>query len=229
MGGSSIFERKVASSINIRSTELERIDRETPPREEMARVVSYLAFVNRWLGGTRAVASHLRRVSVPITVLDVAAGAADIPLELARRFPNVRPIALDASAMMLSFAQGLPRIRGDVRSLPLRDRSVDFIISTHFFHHLSDDGVIAALREFDRVARRGIIVNDLLRRRRALLWIHLFTLWANPYVKFDGPLSVRRSFTVPEIEALALRAGLPWLRVKTHFGHRFTLAGERPS
>lgn len=213
----------------IRSRELERLDRETPAQEVMARVVGYLAFVNRWLGGTRAVASHLCRVEGPVTVLDVAAGAADIPLDLARRFPNLRPIALDASATMLSFARGIPRIRGDVRSLPLRDRSVDFVISTHFFHHLSDDGVVDALREFDRVARRGIIVNDLLRRRRALLWIHLFTLWANPYVKFDGPLSVRRSFTVHEIEALTRRAGLPWLRVRTHFGHRFTLAGERPS
>jgi F-type H+-transporting ATPase subunit b len=29
-------------------------------------------------------------------------------------------------------------------------------------------------------------------------------------------------------EALAERAGLPWLKVRKHFGHRFTLAGDRP-
>ncbi len=87
---------------------------------------------------------------------------------------------------------------------------------------------MATLREFDRVARRGIIVNDLLRRRRALVWIRLFTLFANRYVKYDGPLSVRRGFTLPEIEALARRAGLDWLRVRVHFGHRFTLAGTKP-
>jgi hypothetical protein len=211
-----------------RSTELERLDVENPPLEEMARVAGYLAFVNRWLGGTRAVAWHLKKVREPFTLLDVAAGAADIPRALSRRFPNMSAVAFDLSGTMLSLAQGIPCVRGDVRRLPFRDRSVDYVVSTHFFHHLSDDQVVATLREFDRIARRGIIVNDLLRRRRALVWVTLFTLFANPYVKTDGPLSVRRGFTIPEIEALARRAGLEWLRVRVHFGHRFTLAGERP-
>lgn len=211
-----------------RSNELELLDVESPPREMMARVAGYLAFVNRWLGGTGAVASHLRGIRVPTTVLDVASGAGDIPIDLARRFPNLRPVAFDLSATMLSFAAGIPRVRGDVRRLPFADRSVDYVISTHFFHHLTDDQIVLTLREFDRIARRGIIVNDLLRRRRAVFWIKLLTLFANRYVKVDGPLSVRRGFTVPEVEALAARAGLDWLRVRVHFGHRFTLAGERP-
>ncbi len=212
-----------------RSTQPELLDLETPPREVMARVVSYLAFVNRWLGGTGAVARHLKDVRDPVTVLDVGAGAADLPLALARRFPNVRPVAFDLSELMLSFASGLPRVRGDVMRLPFRDRSVDYVISTHFFHHLNDEQIVLTLREFDRISRRGIIVNDLLRRRRALAWIRVFTLWANRYVKVDGPLSVRKGFTVGEASALARRAGLDWLRVTVHFGHRFTLAGERPS
>lgn len=211
-----------------RSTELELLDVENPPLDEMARVAGYLAFVNRWLGGTRAVAWHLKNVREPVTLLDVAAGAADIPLDLARRFPNLKPVAFDLSATMLSLARDIPRVRGDVRRLPFRDRSVDYVVSTHFFHHLADDQIVATLREFDRIARRGIIINDLLRRRRALFWIGLFTLFANRYVKTDGPLSVRRGFTVPEVEAFARRSGLEWLRVRVHFGHRFTLAGERP-
>ena len=211
-----------------RSTDLELLDVENPPADEMARVAGYLAFVNRWLGGTGAVAAHLQGVRESVTLLDVGAGAADIPIDLARRFPNIRPVAFDLSATMLSLARGLPRVRGDVRRLPFRDRSVDYVISTHFFHHLTDEQVVSTLREFDRIARRGIIVNDLLRRRRALVWITLFTLFANRYVKTDGPLSVRRGFTVPEMEEFARRAGIGWLRARVHFGHRFTLAGERP-
>jgi len=210
-----------------RSEEVELLDCETPPRGELARVAGYLAFVNRWLGGTRAVAQHLAGMRGVVTVLDVGAGAADIPLALSRRFPGVRPMALDLSSAMLSLAEGLPRVRGDARRLPFRDRSVDVVISTHFFHHLKDDEIVVALREFDRIARRGIIVNDLLRRRRAVFWIRLFSLFANRYVRFDGPLSVKRGFTIPEIESLARRAGLGWLRTRVHFGHRFTLAGER--
>jgi SAM-dependent methyltransferase len=211
-----------------RSTRLELLDTLTPPRAEMERVVGFLAFVNRWLGGTGALVYHLRHVGGPITVLDVGAGAADVTRAIARRFPNIRPVALDLSFMMLSFAAGIPRIRGDGRCLPFADRSVDYLIATHFFHHLTDDEIVATLKEFDRVARRGIIVNDLLRRRRALFWIRLLTLRANRYVKTDGPISVQRGFTIPEFETLARRAGIDWLRGTIHFGHRFTLAGERP-
>ena len=211
-----------------RSSEPELLDLETPPMEERERIAGYLAFVNRWLGGTAAVAHHLRDIKEPVTVLDVAAGAADIPRDLSRRYPNLKCIAFDRSEWMLALARGVPRIRGDVRWFPFRDRSADYVIATHFFHHLTDDQIVGVLREFDRVARRGIIVNDLLRNRRALFWIKLFTLGANRYVKYDGPQSVRKAFTVPEIEALARRAGIGWLRVRRHFAHRLTLAGERP-
>jgi ubiquinone/menaquinone biosynthesis C-methylase UbiE len=209
-----------------RATEPERLDLESPPAAEMKRVVGYLEFVNGWLGGTSALSRHLKGERG--TLLDVAAGSGDIARALAERHPGLRPVVFDRSEVMLSFAAGLPRVRGDVRRLPFADRSVDWVVSTHFFHHLSDDEAVGALREFDRVARRGIVVNDLLRNRRALFWIRLFTLWANPYVKADGPQSVRRGFTVAEAEELARRAGLPWLRVRKHFAHRFTLAGRKP-
>jgi len=212
-----------------RSMEPELLDFETPPPGERERIAGYLAFVNRWLGGTAAVAHHLRDVREPATVLDVAAGAADIPRDLARRYPHLKCIAFDLSEWVLALAGGVPRIRGDVRWFPFRDRSVDFVIATHFFHHLTDDQIVAVLREFDRVARRGIIVNDLSRNRRALFWIKLLTLGANRYVKYDGPMSVRKAFTAAELEALARRSGLDWLRVRRHFAHRLTLAGERPN
>lgn len=213
--------------MKFRSTDLEILDRERVDRGMLERVVGYLKFVNRRLGGTGAVAWHLRGVAGPLTLLDVGAGAADIPIELARRIPGLRPLALDRSGDMLAFAEGIPRIRGDALRLPFRDRSVDYVIATHFLHHLTDAQIGPALREFDRVARQGIIINDLLRRRRAIFWIRLFTLWANRVVKFDGPLSVRRGFTTAEAEAHARAAGLDWLHVTVHFGHRFTLAGRR--
>lgn len=211
-----------------RSLEPELLDLETPPPEDRGRIAGYLAFVNRWLGGTAAVDLHLRDVTGPATVLDVAAGAADMMRDLRRRHPHLTCVAFDLSDWMLGLGQGVPRIRGDVRRFPFRDRSVDYIVTTHFFHHLTDDQIVAVLREFDRVARRGIIVNDLIRNRRALFWIKLLTLWANRYVKVDGPQSVRKAFTRAEVDALARRAGLPWLRTRLHFGHRFTLAGVRP-
>lgn len=211
-----------------RSLEPEILDRERVSRAMMERVVGYLDFVNRRLLGAGPVARWFDPAGGPLTVLDVAAGAGSLGRELARLRPRLRPIALDHSPDMLAFAADLPRVRGDAFRLPIRDRGVDWVVTSLFFHHLTDDQVVAVLREFDRVARRGIVVSDLLRRWRAWCWIKLLTLWANPVVQVDGPLSVRKAFTAAEIAALAARAGLPWLRVRTHFGHRLTLAGERP-
>jgi ubiquinone/menaquinone biosynthesis C-methylase UbiE len=208
-----------------RSDAPELLDLEVPPESERGRILGYLSFVNRRLGGRAAVEAHLK--GEVGSVLDVAGGDGDLVRELAERNPGLRPVVLDLSEWVLPFAR-VPKIRGDVRWLPLRDRSVDWVIATHFFHHLTDEQCVGALREFDRVARKGIVVNDLLRTRRALFWITLFTLFANRYVKFDGPQSVRRGFRPEEAQALADRAGLPWLQVRTHFGHRFTLAGRRP-
>lgn len=211
-----------------RSLRPELLDLETPPLGEREDVAGYLAFVNRWLGGTDAVVHHLKKIDGPATVLDVAAGAGDMTRDLAERHPLMTFIAFDLSDWMLKMAPDLRRVRGNVLRFPFRDRSVDFIITTHFFHHLTDDQIVQVLREFDRVAKRGIIVNDLLRNRRAIFWITLLTLWANRWVKADGPQSVRKAFKIREIEELAAKAGVGWLKARKHFGHRFTLAGLRP-
>ncbi len=214
--------------LRARVFDLEILDRERVSPATMERVVRFLRFINRFLGGVGPICSHLGHGPEPITVLDVACGAGDVLRMVVARRPHVRPIALDHGADILAFARELPRMRGDAFRLPFRDRSVDWVITTLFFHHLTDDQVVAALREFDRVARRGIVVNDLLRRWRAWFWASVLGLFTDPVVRFDGPLSVRRAYREDEILALARRAGLDWLRVRTHFGHRFTLAGERP-
>jgi hypothetical protein len=78
-----------------------------------------------------------------------------------------------------------------------------------------------------RVARRGIVAGDLIRRKRAYLWIKLFTLFANPIVKNDGPASVAQAFTREEILELRDRAGATFAEYVEHAGHRFVLAGEK--
>jgi SAM-dependent methyltransferase len=211
-----------------RSREPELLDRETPPPDMLRRVNGYLRFVNRRLGGLAPFVRFFERVPGPVTVLDVGAGSGDLARDLAERVPGVRPVALDRSEAMLALGErDLPRVRGDARRLPFRDRAVDYVISNLFLHHLSEEEVVAVLRECDRVARRGIVMNDLRRAWGGYFWIRLFTLGANPYVKVDGPLSVRRAFTPEEAEALARRAGLEWLRVERQPGYRWTLSGER--
>jgi hypothetical protein len=79
----------------------------------------------------------------------------------------------------------------------------------------------------DRVARVGIVVNDLVRSRRLLAWVSLLTLLARPHVRRDGELSVRAAFRREEILGVARRAGLGYLRYRPCFGHRFLLFGRK--
>lgn len=204
------------------------MDVERPPREEIAEALAFLRFVNAWLGGRRAVLRCLRAMALPerAVIVDVATGAADIPEAVAREF-RCTVIGVDRSADVLACAsRAVHRVRADARWLPFR--RVDVILCSEFFHHLSDADAEAMLRRFDALARHGIVVNDLLRRRRAHAWIRFFALFTRSrLVTHDGPLSVRRGFTLGEVKRLRDAAGCGWLRVTEHFGHRFCLWGSR--
>jgi ubiquinone/menaquinone biosynthesis C-methylase UbiE len=227
-----------------RSGEREYLDEHMPEQAVVDRVYRFLKFVNRRLGGARATIDRFEGFSRSweggqrIEVLDVARGAADLPRALVgwgrRRGFDVRVTALDSSLRALDYARrdGGPdsRLRlvcADVRHLPCRDAGFDYVTCALFFHHLTDDEIVSTLGAFDRISKRGIVVNDLTRRRRLLFWTWLFTRPFHPILRQDGPLSVRRSLLPDEMQALAVRSGLNWLDVRGHFGHRMTLAGEK--
>ena len=232
-------------SLANRSLAREVMDDHEPPPRTVDEVYRFLGAINRWLGGTRATLRRFEafsrhwRPGERIRVLEVACGGGDLARALvawgrARGF-DLRVTALDLGGAALDCARRrggadprLTLLRADVHEAPCADAAFDYVSCALFFHHLTDVEVIATLRAFDRIARRGIVVNDLIRRWRLLAWTWLFTRPFNAVLRHDGPLSVRRAFRPFELAALADRAGLSWLRVRTHFGHRMTLAGERP-
>jgi ubiquinone/menaquinone biosynthesis C-methylase UbiE len=136
--------------------------------------------------------------------------------------------ALDCARRRGSAADQLRYVCADVHLAPCRDGAFDYVTCALFFHHLTDDEVVRTLRSFDRLATRGVVVNDLMRRWRLYAWSWLFTRPFNAVLRNDGPLSVRRAFRAEELRALARQSGMAWLTLRTHFGHRMTLAGERP-
>ncbi len=210
---------------------------------ELASALAFIRRVNAALGYARATVGHLRRFGGdwpgdrPTTLLDVATGTADIPRAVLRWADragrDVRLVGLDLHAATLAVAAARNRdprltfVRGDALALPFPDRSFDYVLSGMFLHHLGEDAAVAALREMDRVARRGVVVADLLRNRRAYAWISLFTLAAGPMVRHDARGSVAGAFTADELVRLRDRAGLGYARPHRHFGHRLVLAGER--
>lgn len=229
------------NAFRCRSLLPEILDVEQPPEEELAECYRFLKGVNRWLGGSRALVARFRefargwRPGERITVLDVGAGVADVPAALVAWATEagfdlrVTACDIDPAALRLARSEqpGFLYSCCDVNRSSFREGQFDYVTCSTFFHHLTDVQAVQALRSFDRLARRGVVVNDILRRVRAWIWITLFTLPTNRILRHDGPLSVRKAFTVREAEEIARRAGLEYLTVRVHFGHRFTMAGEK--
>ncbi len=202
------------------------------PLTDLAGCLADLARLNAIFGGRFLSVRHVKRLmgDVPrdrtLTVLDVGTGGADIPCAIARWARRVgrriRILAMDRDAATLAVARHVTasypeivQLQGDAQALPVRFGSVDVVISALTLHHLEPAAAVPALAEMDAAARRGIVVNDLMRSRAAycVVWLATRALTRNPISRHDGPLSVRRAYTPGEVRALCEKAGLFDVRV----------------
>lgn len=73
------------------------------------------------------------------------------------RADGYRAVGLDLSTSMLGLARarGVPVVQGDLRSLPLRDGSVDAVWSCASLLHVPREQTVATLAEWRRVTRVG--------------------------------------------------------------------------
>ena len=124
---------------------------------------------------------------------------------------------------------GLTLDIADGRGLPYPDASFDVAHASLVIHHLEPDDAVALLRELRRVARNGIVINDLVRGRLAWLgtWLAVHTLATGRYARHDGPLSVRRAYSRTELMGLVDESGLrPVATVVGFAGHRVAIAAR---
>ena len=210
---------------------------------ELRKSLAFIRGVNRALGYTRVILKHLDRFSAnwkpgrTIRIIDIGTGSADIPIAIlqwaGKRGFDVRVVGVDLHATIAGEAAAAaddPRlqiVRGNALDLPFPNGSFDYAITSMFLHHLDDEQAQRALSEMGRVARRGVIVSDLLRKKHAYAFIWLCTLFAGPMVKHDARISVAQAFNRKEAIGLRDRAGLGFARYFGHLTHGFVLAGER--
>lgn len=223
--------------------------------EKLGRSLAYIRAVNRRLGGQAALLRHLNEWSSrwpkdgPITLLDIATGSADLPVAarrwaLARGF-DLRITGVDLHETTLDFARAYieeaskdePRIsegielrRVDAGALMdhYEPGAFDYVHAGLFLHHLPEIEILTVLRIMERLCRRGLIWNDLVRSRLAHLAIRLLTLRQPEMVRHDARVSVEAGFTKREVLDIARRLDLDWCRYRASFvAQRFTLAGEK--
>jgi len=226
-------DRLVASLLQMRSTAPELLDAEHLDERELRTNLREMAMLNRLPGGVgdsvRAV-ERLLGEQTEATVLDVGTGSGDFVRRLRRR-RHVEVIASDARLEVLEIARrnlvgisNVSLLQADARDIPLANGEVDVAHASLLMHHLDPDDAIAALREMRRVARLGVVINDL---RRGLLPFAMtaaavLAFSRGAYTRHDGVLSARRAYTLAELDTLARRAGLSRVRRTIWFSPRVT-------
>jgi SAM-dependent methyltransferase len=196
------------------------------PRELLIADLDNLRTLNRYLGGYRNVLRGLAGVMNghhrgEFSLLDIGAGSADVAAAVARWARRRKLVAriscLEREEITLGQAarrtRGLAEIRlvrGDILRPPFAPASFDFVLASQLLHHFADEQIVSLLRRWARLARRAIIVSDLVRHPLAYHGIRLLTrAWtSNIMTLSDAPLSVRRALTIEEWRGLFRQAGI---------------------
>ena len=153
-------------------------------------------------------------------ILDLGAGTALIPIELAGQCPSVRIVAVDAARHMLRVAAENVRRASledritlqlvDAKRLPYADASFDTVISNSIIHHVPEPEHV--LREAWRVTAPGglIFFRDLARPDDDQTVEHLVDTYAagtNEHQRMMFENSLRAALTVDEMTELINKLG----------------------
>ena len=219
-----------------RSTSTEMIDDMSITDDRIDDALRELIVINRLLGGdhvSRIGITQLTRTlpkNLPLHILDCGAGGANLSGVLGSLNRSVETTTLDLNLRACQYsASHIPSIHvvnGSAFRLPFRDQSFDIVHASLFCHHFSADELQVLLAEWSRVARLGIVINDLRRSAIAFLGITVLTWFfsRSPMVRNDGPLSVRRSFQKGELENIT--AGYGRVSISRHWAYRWLVSIE---
>lgn len=177
------------------------------------------AVINRMLSGwrriyVREVRPFLAASPQPVRLLDIGAGGGDLAALLARWAARdhlaLHITGIDPDPRAAAFAgrrsavPGLSFRQAHSADLVSEGRRYDFVISNHVLHHLDAGQLQELLAHSQVLAGKAVLHNDL---RRSPVAYALFSAAALPFrhsfIRADGLTSIRRSYTRPELAAIA--------------------------
>lgn len=222
-----------------RSLKSEILDHPEAPKKDIQRSLDFMVGVNRYLGGSQTVLNYFEKYCVKksLNILDLGTGSGDIPYALVqwakKKGKSISITALDIQPVCMEYSQkhfACPEITYlnhsafDLASLG----SFDYITSSMFFHHLTDQQIVTLLQLMKQNCKEGFIVNDLYRSVWAYAGVGILgMLSGNGVVLHDATLSVARSFRNEDGEYYKEKTGIRDLKVKRKPIYRMTLSWHR--
>ncbi|WP_309066369.1 methyltransferase domain-containing protein [Microbacterium sp.] len=168
----------------------------------------------------------------PVRILDIGAGGGDISRALSARLRRdgipgeVTAVDLDARAIAWARAQdagsGVRYRCAPAGELADEGERFDVVLSNHVLHHLAPEELSGVLADSRRLVAPGGVVchHDIARSRTAYVLFAVATaplaptLFAGSFIRTDGLISIRRSYTPDELAAVVpegwrVRTGIP--------------------
>ena len=179
-----------------------------------------LARINRYLGGYYVLGrlfDRVEKLNDRFSVLDIGAASGDMGAAIRRLYPRAQVTSLDCKYDHVAQAPG-PKLVADAFRSPFRSASFDFVFSSLFLHHFTNDQVVELFRSFRSLARSAVLAIDLERGPLAYYFLPK-TRWLFGWHDItinDGQISVAAALKKDELRALAVRAGLGSACVRVH-------------
>ncbi|OGU68638.1 MAG: hypothetical protein A2W30_03875 [Ignavibacteria bacterium RBG_16_36_9] len=213
-----------------RSYEPEQMDDFSIQDERINIAYKELRIINKYLGGVSTTKSALNffinSKKNKLKIFDIGSGSSDNLIAAKNRYPNLQILSIDKNLRALSSSENsLIKVNSDAFHLPIKKESCDIVHVALFLHHFTEDQIEKLLKEFLRIAKDGIIINDLQRSLFALLGIKILTFlfFKSEMVKYDAPISVKRGFIKSEIIGLLRNAGLRNFIIKRKWAFRWMI------
>ena len=187
----------------------------------LKKVLDDIDRANSLLGGNSITVNCVERLigenaQESYTILDMGCGNGSMLREivkLGRRLKvDINAVGIDLSEKGLNIAReasvDFPEIRylkQDILALAPDDLNCDILLCTLTMHHFFTENIPMFLRQFVKLARIGIVINDL---QRSPLAYYLFKGFSAIFIqtaiaKHDGLISIRSGFSKAELEAFA--------------------------
>lgn len=206
--------------ISLRSRAHELMDDPNMGFEELKNAYIDINRCNKWLGGDNITINAVWKLikedrTKSYTILDMGCGDGTMLLKLSN-FLNKNHVSHDMIGVdlrddVLQIAREKTKAYANIEFSKMdilkADSSFkcDILINTLTMHHFEEERIDAFLKQFVKLTRTGVVINDLHRSRLAYYLFRVFShlFLSTKVARYDGLVSILKGFKKQELVTLS--------------------------